>query len=163
MKYLWILVALISVNVFAVDVYIGAGLAFKADQGDKKVYSVSFVSESWSYTVAHFEEYKRSPWSNRKYVTSRLTVQTHNVFSVEYRVFESESLWVCLSVYFGMGLAYVDRLSHVNSSHVLFKESLGVQCGDIWRFYVRHTSNAGLVPPNMGDDAWQFDYNFYTF
>ncbi len=160
--YLTVLMLLFTIKAQAVDLYVGAGLAYKSDEGDSKVYSLSLVDENITYNISNFKDYDKSPWPNWKLTDSRLPVPEHYVFSVEYRVLES-SAWHECTVYFDMGIAYSNRISRANSSHLVFKESIGIQYKKIFRIYVSHTSNAGLVPPNIGDDQVSAIFKLYEF
>lgn len=159
MVILRILLLLLPLNVLAGDFHFGVGNSWKSDYYGDQTYidtaSASYTTEDWRFTIQHFNEYNRSPWADTNPEYGNITIPKHAVLSVSSQLFDFDVGEV--NFFFDLGLSYVDRLSHVNSSHLLFHENVGFRY-DRFTVYFSHTSNAGIIPPNTGEDSIIIEY-----
>lgn len=146
---------ILTTNVVA-DPYIAIGSIYDADIAGKKMIAVGTQSGDWKFEVSYFEEYTRTAWyvDHPEWRHSPLTiVKSHSVFSITNKLYKKK--FGEIEFFYDFGVAVTDRISSVNSSHLLFKHNVGLwlhQCG----IYVSHTSNAGLAGVNAGEDVYQF-------
>jgi len=140
------------------DIYLSYGMTRKADDTAAKIYSVTYQKADWRVDLTHFTQYNRSPWYGEHPEWGTITIPSHNVASVTKELLSKNVSKVKLFLDFGV--AYANHLSWLNSSHWMFRENIGLQC-EKWRFFLRHTSNAGLKGRNGGEDGIIVEYQFY--
>ena len=157
MKILLILL-LISTNALSEALYIGMGSLPVADDGnDGEVYSLMLQDDDCKYSVAYFKEYGRTPWTPRERWPGRIA-EKHWTASITKTIYKKEYT-KNFNFYVDFGFSYASKLSRVNSTHILFRESFGFEYKDL-RLYWRHTSNAGIKGSNTGEDAIILEYSF---
>jgi len=161
MKLLSALLLIVSLSLHAKEVRIGTGYLFKADTNRGEVYSVAITDSGYSLDYIKWSSYSRAPWYGEHPEWGTLIMDGHSVVSLTKDIYTSQ-LTSRISFFASLGLAYSDRLSRVNSSHILFRENLGFSYRGL-RVFWRHTSNAGIVPPNTGEDAIAVDFTVSKF
>jgi hypothetical protein len=148
----------------ASDIYVGIGNTFKADHPSNNTFSISLKSQGWTYSADYFKKYERTPWVewlNRYPQWGVVTIKEHIVFSVTRTLFNYKII-KDFNLFYDLGLSYTTNLSRATSSHFLVKQRLGIEYKRV-RLYYAHDSNAGLVPPNTGEDVITFDFELYRF
>lgn len=142
------------------DFFIGGGYSFKADRPDWDLYSVAYEEDIYRFEIIHWNDYTRTPyWDERpewRHITN--LIPAHNKLIVTARIFEY-NFTENLSFFFNLGLAYSDKLSSVNSSHLLFAQYFGFEYYS-FRATCAHESNAGLMGTNTGSDNCRAEYGW---
>lgn len=158
MKYLTsILILILSLSASATDLRIGYGKTIRDYYEQYKTMTLVRIEESndgypWFISRAKWPSYHRYPGSYGE-------IPKHSVYSVGKRVIKYDlSGTYDLSLYVDFGIAKTSKQSIANSSDYLFQEQLGLEFYSM-RFYWSHTSNAGLSPPNEGEDGLFFDFS----
>jgi len=118
--------------------YSEGGALILSERFDKYSVSLGYIMEQW--------------------VTPRTEPRTHireNLFVQGQRHFDLSQKWEL-----GVGVVYLNSISRVQGSN--FNASLMVRynINDRFTLNVRHFSNAGSAPPNMGQDMLTIGYNF---
>ena len=152
MKYILLF---LSMNAIANN-YIAYGDIYDADTEGKYMYTLGYESGDWRAEVTHWESYTRTSWykNHPEWRHAPLThVKKHTVISLTNRIYRKGVFFI------DFGVAITDRLSTVNSSHLVFRQNFGAKYKK-WSIYLRHTSNAGLEGVNAGEDAIVIEYSF---
>ncbi len=157
-----IIIILLSVTtqLKAVEVWAGSGFLPTADNDKGETYSITLKFDKWKFDAAKFSDYGLTPWyEDHVNIWGQRVIESHNVFSVTKRVHRSRDVLIDgLDFYIDFGFSYSDKVSSANSSHVLFRENFGfIYKGWITGYY-RHTSNAEIVKPNLGENAVFVDF-----
>lgn len=146
------------------SIYAGYGVPYKADYGGSQVKSISIERNGWKVDYAQWDGYSRTSYISKipDHPDWPLSVVApHNVLAVTKTVYEydfkRDSFFSGCNVFFDLGLSYTTKLARTTSSPFSFHENLGVQCGR-FRVQVKHDSNAGLKPPNIGADSFEISY-----
>ena len=151
-----ILLLLASFQLGATDYYLGGGFLVMADDQEGEAYSLVVQDKKWKYSIARFTSYGRTSWYPDHPEWGQRIQDDHFVASVTKRVHRTH-INDNLNFYIDFGFSYVDKLSRVNSTHLLFRENFGFEYKDL-RLYWRRTSNAGIKQPNTGEDAIILEY-----
>lgn len=155
-KVLLLLVCLFSFNANALELFYGQGDSFEADQSGESFYSISLREKRWEIGLTYWEEYNKTSWWERhpewrRYTEAVTPVPSHTMLSATYEIYEYQFSDE-FKFFVDFGFTLVDNVSHVNSSHVLFKEHIGIEYGMV-RLSWTHSSNAGLKGRNNGEDG----------
>lgn len=167
LKYLLALILTINtLNAYSSDLFVGYGDSIDSDQDGESFYSISVREGDWEFSLAHWEEYNRTSWwedhPEWHHATWAIeTVSSHNMFGVTYELYEYE-FTDNFKFFFDFGFTYTDVVSHVNSSHLLFKEHVGLEWGDV-RLSWTHSSNAGLEGDNAGEDGLHLQFKLWEW
>lgn len=147
-----------------IDYYFGVGETYKADFPSITTYSIAAESKKYRLTLSHWDEYSRTAyyWKDMPAHWPLRVMKEHTTLSLTKKIYRTD-LFYGINLYFNVGLAYTDRTSRVNSSHLLFKEELGLEYLSV-RLYLSHTSNGGLGRgPNTGEDAIKLEIPLFIF
>lgn len=158
MKLLLTLIVLItSTYLNAADLRVGYGKTFKDYYNRYKTITLVRIEESnddypWFISKAKWPTYTYYP-------VEYVDIPKHSVYSVGKRVISYDlSSEYDLKFYLDFGIAKTTKQSYANSSDYLFQEQFGLQLYSM-RMYWSHTSNAGLSPPNEGEDGLFIDFS----
>jgi len=155
---LTILALLFTQQSQSLELALGSGILPMADSAKGEVYSVTLKNEKWKYSLARFSDYGRTPWYPWQPSWGQRIQEHHYVLSA-LREIHSHQIANDFEFFIDFGFAYAEKLSRVNSTHVLFTENLGFKYKKAY-LYWRHTSNAGIKQPNTGEDAIILEYSF---
>jgi len=158
MKYLLLIITLLSFNAQSLELAIGSGVLPMADSTKGDVYSVTLKHDKYKYSIAWFSEYGRTPWYGWQPTWGQLMQDEHLVASA-LREIHFHNITDTLEFFIDFGFAYTSKISKVNSSRFLFTENIGFRYKS-FDLYWRHTSNAGLKGENTGEDAIILEYSF---
>ena len=159
MKIIILIITLFYISsTSALELNIGSGILPMADGSKGEVYSVTLKHNKYKYSLARFSDYGRTPWHPWQPTWGQLIQEHHYVLSALKQI-HSHEISNNFTFYIDFGFAYAEKLSKVNSSHLLFTENFGFKYHDIY-LYWRHTSNAGIKGENTGEDAIILEYSF---
>lgn len=159
MKTILIIITLIfTQSAQSLEFLAGAGILPMADGSKGDVYSVTLKDDKWKYSLAKFSDYGRTPWYPWQPTWGQRIQERHYVLSV-LREIHNHEIANDFEFFIDFGFAYAEKLSRVNSTHVLFTENFGFKYKKAY-LYWRHTSNAGIKQPNTGEDAIILEYSF---
>ena len=149
---------MLSFNIQAVELSLGYGESYRSDASHGPLYSITVGSNGWKYCITRWDQYTRTPWYGKHPEWGSIVVKSHHMFSITKEVYQYD-LSNDFNFFIDLGLAYSDKISRVNSSSVIFKEAIGLEYKNI-KLSFTHTSNAGIEPPNTGEDAILVEYSF---
>ncbi len=156
MKKLSLFLILMSQSAMATEWYLGIGEIYQADEAGNKMYSLSVEKEIWKFSISHWQEYPKTAWLSEHPEWGIDYINEHTTASISATIYDY-SFTENLIFFFDFGLAYTSQVSSANSSHMNFRQNLGFKYKNI-QLYLRHTSNANVVPPNRGEDAFVIAY-----
>lgn len=133
------------------DMYLGAGVvASRSGNELGKMYHFGWEQDKRHPFVAHFAHVTEYEKSNH-YVEARNMVSAGKQWQYDYN-----SKW---QFYGKIGLMAYDRKTYASPLHWGFYETIGAKY-DRYRVYIRHTSNANMKKPNVGENTLMFAIDF---
>lgn len=140
--------------VHSTEYSIGEGFSYRADKKAGNLHMLTIHQNKWNYEVAYWDAYERSPHPEIK----TYEIKKHMMFSV-YRNMYKASVSDNVEFFFDFGLTATSQIQRTTSSRILFRENLGLKYKN-FSIFLTHSSNAGIVPPNTGEDGLVFQYRF---
>ena len=156
MKKIAIFLLFVSYPTLSADWYIGIGEIYQADKSGYNMYSASIEKGKWKFGLSHWETYPQTAWLEDHPEWGIDLIEKHSIASLSRTLFDYQ-LSDNISFFFDFGLAYVNKTSNANSSHMNFRENIGFKFKH-FQLYFRHTSNANVKSPNRGEDAFVLEY-----
>jgi len=149
-KLLYILLLLPSLAMAEINFGVGtSGASSRVAEG-------SSVRIGWN-DEKQYQWFANVSWHG-KYQDKDDTVDSHVMITGGKRIlaWEFANDWL---LYGDLGAAWTSKTSTANSSIFTFSEEIGVQYKKV-SLGIKHTSNAGIVKPNHGENSIYLTYHF---